>query len=64
VIDVNTLKEIFIEQLDEGAASDVNNTSTTTQPTTGTAANTNTADAKIIEPPPKGRPYIVHMRVE
>ncbi len=77
VVDVNTLKEIFIEQLDQGAAAsdddnnlsdDDDNKSTDDQNTDkGTSNQGGTSSDKKTKtepPPPDGRPFILNMTIE
>lgn len=63
VIDANTLKEIFIEQLDLSASSSTDKTADPAAATPTTTATPAATTATKVEPPPKGRPYVVHMRV-
>lgn len=66
IIDANTLKEIFIEQLDKAAASIKDDDDDSSSDASGSSSKSTTADTKAKkEPPPlKGRPFIIHMTVE
>ncbi|MGH1469082.1 MAG: general secretion pathway protein GspK [Bdellovibrionales bacterium] len=66
VMDANVLKEIFIEQLDKGAAlDDANNESTpSTSDPNGPNQGTQEQTTKKDSPPPKGRPLIIQLSVD